>query len=205
MKVEIAETVGVLVLVTAAGINWWAVPHFTGKSYLDWYLNAGPFVALALSAISISWDEPDKNLGLISSNPLEYSGTCLQAAAIPLLAIGGHARKEQQPNGLSALDSVTYIFAMIVFVAAVIAWLLLIAPLHYFVVLVCGAPSRAAQTSTYVLFARIHNRGLDIKEGKVGENTPDGYWNASMRNKPVALTNAFGAAILYASKGLIGV
>lgn len=197
MRIPRAEIAGVGVLTIAAAINWWAVPYFTGQQYLNWYLGAGPFVALAIAVISVAWGELDKNTGLISRNPLRYSAASLHAASLPLLAIGGHARRQNQPNRLPLLDSISYIVVMLLIAGAVVAWLWLVSPLQYFVTLVCGAPARASRSSTYVLYAKVEDGKLAIEEGKLGDDAPAGYWDASMRDKPLALVSALSAGLLF--------
>ena len=62
----------------------------------------------------------DKNTDLISCNPLEYSAACLYASGLPLIAIGAHAQSKNQPNGLSVIDSVSYILVMLLIAGAVL-------------------------------------------------------------------------------------
>lgn len=87
---------------------------------------------------------------------------------------------------------------LLVFVVAIIGWLLLIAPLQYFLFLVCGAPSRIALASNYRVYARFVGWKL-IYDDKLKHTDPEpaDAWDASMRHKPVALANAFGGATLF--------
>lgn len=197
MSITKVEVVGFGILTIAASINWWLVPCFTGEQYLDWYLHTGPYVALAIAVTSVAWRELDKNTGLISLNPLEYSAACLYAAGLPLIAIGAHAQSKNQPNRLAVIDSVSYILALLLIAIAVIAWLWLVAPLQYFATIICGAPARATQSSTYMLYARIEDGKLEYEEKQLDEIAPVGYWDASMREKPLALVSALTAGLLF--------
>ncbi|MFV9616861.1 MAG: hypothetical protein ACNYZG_12955, partial [Gammaproteobacteria bacterium] len=154
-------------------------------------------VALAIVVTSVAWGEIDKNTGLISLNPLEYSAACLYAAGLPLIAIGAHAQSKNQPNRLAFIDTVSYILALLLIAIVVVAWLWLVAPLQYFMTIVCGAPARAAQSSTYMLYARIEDGKLEYEEKQPGEIAPVGYWDASMREKPLALVSALTAVLLF--------
>lgn len=89
---------------------------------------------------------------------------------------------------------------IVVFILASVAWLLLIAPLQYFLFLVCGTPSRIALRSRYRLRAvlddeTLHYRGYTEQDPPVPE--PKFGWDASLRDKRVTLANAFGAAALF--------
>ncbi len=135
---------------------------------------------------------------MISSSPLEYSAACLHAVSLPIIAIGGHVRKQNQPHGLPFLDSVLNIPAVFLMAGAALAWLWLVAPFQYFMTLVCGAPARAAQSSTYMLYARMENGILATdEETKLGANAPAGYWDASMRDTPLVLVSYLSAGLLF--------
>jgi hypothetical protein len=172
----------------------------TGLSgYIKWYLSAGVFISLAVAAFGAAWGEIDHNVGLVSANPLKYLKACSKLAGLSIFAFGGHLRKENH-DGHPLWDLLCGIPLIVVFMLASFAWLLLIAPLQYFLFLVCGAPSRIALRSRYRLRAAMKDETLyyggyteqdpALPEPKVG-------WDASMRNKPVTLANAFGAATLF--------
>ena len=61
-------------------LNYWIFREFFGLSYLLWYSNAGPFIALATAAFGAAWGGIDKNPALVSANPLTYVGACFQVA-----------------------------------------------------------------------------------------------------------------------------
>jgi hypothetical protein len=82
---------------------------------------------------------------------------------------------------------------------AIFAWLLFIVPAQYLLFLVAGSLSRIAQTSTAQTSARIQSGQVEIIESGPDDRPmpEDEWWDASLRNKPVTLASAFGAAILF--------
>lgn len=164
--------------------------------YLEWYISAGPFISLALAAFGAAWDALDNNVGLVSANPRTYIIACAKLAGLPILAFGGHLKPENH-QGMNLWDVVVGIPLILLFVVASFAWLLLVAPLQYFLFLVCGAPSRIALSSKYRLHAQLDDKILNYGEFKPHETEQKGVWDASMRHKPVTMANAFGAVVLF--------
>jgi hypothetical protein len=83
------------------------------------------------------------------------------------------------------------------FVLASFAWLVLVAPLQYFLFLVCAAPSRIVLRSNYRLYAKVDGPMFYYAEMKPDAPEPTLGWDASMRQKPVTMANGFGAAVLF--------
>lgn len=164
--------------------------------YLSWYVSAGPFIGIALVAFGAAWGALDNNVGLVSANPTTYVKACSKLAGLSLYAFGGHLQSKNH-DGLSPLDLVFGLPLIGAFVVASFAWLILIAPLQYFLFLVCGAPSRIALRSRYRLHAETEGKILKYRELPPLEPLPETGWDASMRDKPVTLANAFGAAALF--------
>lgn len=165
--------------------------------YLSWYVSAGPFIGLALVAFGAAWGALDNNAALVSAHPFTYIRACSRLAGLPIFAFGGHLRSRNH-DGLSFWDVLLGIPLIALFVVASFGWLLLIAPLQYFLFLVCGAPSRIALRSRYRLHAYVEGETLAFREMATNEPKPDTGWEASMRDKPVTLANAFGTAALFA-------
>jgi hypothetical protein len=166
------------------------------RGYLDWYISAGPFIGLAQVAFAISWQALDKNTDLVSSDPLKYIGSCFWLVGLPINAFGGHL-KAKNYHRVNPWDVIVAMPLIIMFVLAAFAWLLLIAPPQYFLFLVCGAPSRVALNSNYRLRAELADNILKFVEPKPDEPEPKTGWDASMRDKPVTMANAFGAVVLF--------
>ncbi|MBA3595912.1 MAG: hypothetical protein H0W40_00790 [Methylibium sp.] len=185
-------------LLGLAGLNAWLFAWLWDADYLRWYVQAGPLIALATAAFGAAWGRLDRQTGLVSAQPLEYLGACLQLIGLPIYVLGSHFRSEHQPGGHPLGDLLCSMVLAVALVLAALAWLLLIVPLQYFVFLVCAAPSRLALRSSARFQARLH-RGWKLELVSLREAEPiavDG-WDASMADKPVTLANAFAAALLF--------
>ena len=163
------------------------------KRYLEWYVAAGPFIGLALVAFGAAWDGLDKNVGLVSANPRTYIIACSKLAGLPMFALGGHLKSK----GHNLWDLLAGTPLIIMFIVASFAWLVLIAPLQYFLFLVCAAPSRIVLRSNYRLRAKVEGRILYYSELRPETPEPTTGWDASMRDKPVLMANAFGVFVLF--------
>jgi hypothetical protein len=93
---------------------------------------------------------------------------------------------------------------MLILVGIVIIWLVVIVPLQYFVYLICGAPARAFSHSQRQPIARLKGSQLEVKEISTNEKVPEGWWSASLSQKPVAITNLFVALFFLIVKSLMG-
>ena len=165
------------------------------KYFLE-YVSAGPFIGLAQVAFAISWQALDKNSDLVSAHPLKYVGACLKLVGLPFVAYGGHI-KVKDYNRVNPWDIIASIPLVALFVVASFAWLILIAPLQYFLFLFCGAPSRVALNSNYRLRAELDDGILNFVEPDPKVRPLTIGWDASMSDKPVTMANSFGAAVLF--------
>ncbi|MBI3014513.1 MAG: hypothetical protein HYY65_05505 [Candidatus Tectomicrobia bacterium] len=186
-----------VVLLAICFLNRWIFRELFGLDYVRWYVDAGPIIALATAAFGAAWGELDKNPSLVSANPYDFAGACLQVAGLPIDVFGAHLRSKNREVPLSALEFLAGLPLIVVFVIAAIGWLLFVVPLQYFVFLICGAPSRIAMASSIRVEARIVGRKLEMEEQPLLNLERDDWWDASMRDKPVTLTSAFSAAALF--------
>jgi len=184
-------------LVAICFLNRWIFRELFGLDYVRWYVDAGPMIALATAAFGAAWGDLDKNPSLVSANPYDFAGACLQVAGLPIDVFGAHLRSKNREVALSALDSLAGLPLIVVFVVAAMGWLLFVVPLQYFVFLICGAPSRIAMSSSVRVEARIAGGKLEIEEQPLRDPERDDWWDAGMRDKPVTLTSAFSAAALF--------
>lgn len=164
------------------------------RRYLNWYVEAGPLIGIATIAFGAAWKELDTNLGLVSANPRTYIIACSKLAGLPMFALGGHFKNTK---GMNLWDIVASIPLITMFIVASFAWLVLIAPVQYFLFLVCAAPSRIVLRSKYRLRAHIEDQILYYSELRPETPEPKTGWDASMRGKPVTMANGFGVAVLF--------
>ncbi|HEY3025866.1 MAG TPA: hypothetical protein VGJ55_06940 [Pyrinomonadaceae bacterium] len=186
-------------LISLCLIDYFVFRRLFHSNYLRWYLNAGPFIALATAAFGVAWGGLDNNVGLISANPLRYIRACKMAAGLPIYVFGGIVLSKNQPQRISLRDILFGLPLIVVFVIAAMGWLLFMAPIQYFVFLICGAPSRIVLSSNYAVYAKIDGRRLIYEDNTTADPKPEKGkgWDASMRDKPVTLANAFSGVTLF--------
>jgi hypothetical protein len=172
--------------------NHWLFARF-GGDYLAFWQRSGALIGLGTAAIGWAWGAIDRNPGLVSANPRVFTASALQLAGLPLTVFGGHLAPG---GGASTLDRVLILPAAVVYAGAVLGWLLIVAPAQYFVFLLAGAPSRVAWASRHRVHALM---GWDGRL-RIDESPPErpfaaeGWWDASMRDRPVSMAGAFAAA-----------
>ena len=186
----------------------WLAVAAAGGDYPRLWLSAGPVLGLGTAALGWAWAEIDRNAALVSADPLVYAGACLQAAGLPLLAFGGHLRREARTRPALALDLLCAAPLAALMAAGALGWLLLVAPAQYFLFLLFGAPARIALGSRSRLFARMEGGRLAAEpvvtaQGAPEPRPPEGGWDASMRDRPFALASAFMAAGLALTEAAI--
>ena len=187
----------VAALLAITALNRWIFEQVWSTDYLNWYANAGPFIALAMGAFGLAWGGLDRNPRLISAHPCEYLAATFQVAGLPMAAFGPHFRSENQAAPVPAWEILAAIPVVLALVVATLGWLVFIVPMQYFVFLVCGAPVRIAMRSSVKVEARFAGRSVLYEERPRDQPVPAGWWDASMRDRPVTLTSAFSAALLF--------
>lgn len=198
MRNAINLRLGALALLAGLVAAAWLAFSATGADYQAFWLKSGPVIGLATGAFGWAWGKMDRNAGLISANPVIYCGAAMQVAGLPLIAFGGHLRRSNHLRDLSTRDLLLTVPMAVLLALAVIGWLILIAPAQYFAFLIFGAPSRIALSSRHRVHARMQNGRLEVAEHIVVDddrpNKDDGWWDASMRDRPVTVAGAFMAA-----------
>jgi hypothetical protein len=191
---------GALVLLGGLVVLSWWIFRAAGHDYWTFWLKSGPVIGLATAAFGWAWGGLDRNPGLVSTDPLDYLGACLQVVGLPLDAFGGHLDHENHERPVAVTDTLLVIPLALVFLVAVLAWMVLIAPVQYFAFLVFGAPSRIALASRFRVYARLDGTRLHYRGGTAlapeAHRNDDGWWDASMRDRPVTVASAFMAAAL---------
>ena len=196
---------GLGILVALSFINNWIFTTWFSTTYLKWYLANGALIGLVSTIASLAWGEMNKHAGLISAHPFGYIGACLQLVGLPIYTMGMHLKSPQnQTETLSLFDRLVTIPFMFILVGVVMIWLVVIVPLQYFLFLICGAPARAFSHSPRQAIARLKGSQLEVEEINTNEKVPEGWWSASLSQKPVAITNLFVALFFLIVKSLMG-
>ena len=180
-------------------LNRWTFAKFFSLDYFHWYVNAGPFIGLATAAFGAAWGGLDQNPRLVSANPLFYLRASLLVAGLPINAFGLHLRSKSHKTPVSNWEWLAALPLILVFVVAALGWLVLVVPPQYFLFLVAGSPSRIAMASVVRVEARWVGRNIEFENRSTQDEVrkADGWWDASMRDSPVSLANAFAAAALF--------
>jgi hypothetical protein len=186
-----------LIFVVVMFADYW-IFRSLGSNYFHWYLHNGSTIALATAflALIVPLDLHDD---LISAHPLAYLVAIFDVLISwqLVLAAGLKApRLEQTPKVvLPALFDTIITIALIVVLTGVLAvWALLVVPIQYFVYLVAGAPARAIRVSPEKVWRDEGGWRIVPKETP----TPPAAFELRFADKPVSLTNAFAAGLLFA-------
>jgi len=191
-------------LLLACTINFYLFKYILGLNYFEFYLKSGVVVAFSILLLELAWKDLEKNDGLVSADPADYIGACLQLIGLPLLVIGYHLDSKTNTNIANTkriLDSIAVMVFAILATSTLFLWLIIITPAQYFVNLFCGAPSRIINSSNALIYARFTDGPklewkLLQKKDSNKFDPKDGWWDASMRHKSIKVTNAFVAATL---------
>jgi hypothetical protein len=220
---RLSELAALAVLVALVAINafWFDA---AGESYFEWFLANGSLIALLFGVVSATVDLDD-NPSLIAADPLNFAIGVVRVfleLSTSLAALFGAPRSSAalEAAGLSELQTrfrwplldivLAYAF-LAVFALAMFAWSLVVAPLQYWVNLVCGAPARTALASgrtvwrvrrserhtEYVIAPKDESElsagdARDLEEKRAGKLASE----ISFATRPVTLTAGIAAAAL---------
>ena len=174
------------VLALLVSINYWIFPRWFAISYVDWYLDMS------------------QHTGLISAHPLEYTGSYLQLVGLPVYVFGTHLRSDNASSkSRSLFDTLLSIILILTLTAIMVIWLLVVVPIQYAVYLIIGAPGRFISKSRNLPIARLRDKRLDVKEISIQEEVPEGWWHASLADKPVAITGLFSSLFFFVIKEFV--
>jgi len=204
-RIAVSFLIGFVIIVAIIALNLWLFPILFKTSYLGWYLKNGVLIGFVTTITSLVWGDINRQSGLISSHPLDYLGSCLQVAGLPLIVLGAHTRKNKVPGASGSLfDILLMIPMLLILLLLIFGWLLVIVPLQYFVYLIAGAPARVFSKSDRRVTANIKSGQVDWKEVGPSDEVPTGWWDASVSSKPVAVTNLFVAMLLFGLRLALG-
>ncbi|MBI4474991.1 MAG: hypothetical protein HY646_20155 [Acidobacteria bacterium] len=189
---------GLSLLVGLAFFDNFLFTSYLNRTYLDWYLNNGVFIGLVTSVVSMTWSDMTEMTGIISAHPFTYINACRRFIGLPIFVLGTNTRPNQEgDNPRSAFDTLMTIPFVLMLTVVMVAWFVVVAPLQYFVFLICAAPARTFARSTRRPIARMKDGKLEIAEIGKSEKIPDGWWNASLASKPVTSANMFQALFFF--------
>jgi hypothetical protein len=195
---------GLAILLALLVVDQWVFSTWFKTTHLNWYLANGALIGLVSSITSMAWGDMNKHMGLISPHPFDYIGACLQLAGLPIYTLGTHLRNNKTGHKPQALfDFILTILFLLGLVGMVIIWMVVVVPLQYFLYLVCGAPARILSQSKQQPIAQLKGAQLNINEIGSDEKVPEGWWSASINQKPIAITNLFVSMFFLIVKPLL--
>jgi hypothetical protein len=163
--------VGLVILAALAAINflWFAA---VGSNYLGWYLANGATIAFVFAVVVVAVDL-DGHPALIAADPIIFAAGMSRSSQNYWLV--RHSLRSATPRSRSRRDGAgsravalplappgprSRLPLLLIFAAAMLAWALVVAPLQYWVNLVCGAPGRMSLASWRTVWCIKHSPQL---------------------------------------------
>jgi hypothetical protein len=187
------------------------------RSYLRWFLENGVYVGLAFAIVTLAWGDLNRLTGLISAHPLEYALACAAVVEVSFHGVTAMHRPPEpgedrrltgwdgfggRPIGLGWLDNVlSALFAVVMWILG-FGWLLVFAPLQYFVTLLAGAPARQAVASPGRAWFRASGTDMHVYQVRAdggddpADEVPDDAVESGFTAKPVTFTSVLSTGLL---------
>jgi hypothetical protein len=203
--------IGLAIVSGLIGLNWWLFNVLAGENYFIWYLTNASLISIVVSFIALIWDGLEMREDLLSTHPAIYVAGCFHLMAVLYLSLSVHLREplvgtKDNETGLRFAVLIVWDSFMTILVALALlvlgfGWLLIIAPLNYFVTLITGALARRHFRGTRM-------RPIVVKEGKhititaqpVEKEIPPNAIDVSLTKKPFAVTQAITSLFLFVIK-----
>jgi peptidoglycan/LPS O-acetylase OafA/YrhL len=166
------------------------------RNYFDWYISNGSLIALAVAVVAVAV-ELDQRPSLISARPGVYLGAWVEIPGETLLSFSDLVRGVDPDPDAGPLDALITGVVAIIFAGLWLCWLVVIAPLQYFVTLLAGAPARRARASGRRTWVERRSGTTVIGTGPI-EQMPNGSQEIGLARRPVSATSTLTAALLFA-------
>lgn len=193
------------------GLDWWLF-HFMSTNYFLWYLENGTLIGIAVSFLAVVWEGLESRKDLLSAHPLRYLRGCTILLATLFHSISIYLESPEGPGGKRLRQPASFywdlilttVVLMVVMVLG-LAWLVVMAPLNYFVTIISGAVARQS-------FRGTPRRAIVIQIGKkviltaqpANEEIPPSATDVSFAVKPFAVTQAVTSLVLLIAKMIYG-
>jgi len=203
-----AALLGFGILALLIGANAWAFTTLGHTSYFLWYLKNGSTIALGASFLGLIWDGLALHEDLLSAHPLRYLRGCVGLLSVLFYAGSAHLSSPLQGTkstdlGLGSaaavlFDAIVSVVVLALIGAVVVGWLLVVAPLNYFVTLLSGVLARR-ELRGQALRAIVVPSGGGITLGTqpAQASLPENAVDVSLARKPFAVTQAITSLILW--------
>jgi hypothetical protein len=219
-RLLVSALIGLTLIIALVAIDTWLFRTVLSLDYLPWYLHSGTFISLGFAFVTLAWSDLNKIKGLVSAHPFLYISACLYLIGLPIYVFGSIMRRPQQPltpraetrSALAPWSAVwraaqalmdffdaliTIVFAGL-FTLVALAWLICVAPVQYFVYLICAAPARLMRRSRRRVISNFDEaQYFHLDEVPAEGKVPAGWLEAGFFTRPVSMTAAFAAALLW--------
>jgi len=203
-----AVLLGFGILAVLIGTNAWAFSTLGHTSYFLWYLKNGSAVALGASFLGLIWDGLALHDDLLSAHPLKYLRGCFGLISVLFHAASVHLKSPLQgtratDDGLGSavgmlFDGIVSVIVLGLIGVIVVGWLLVVAPLNYFVTLVSGVLARQELRGQAWRAIAVPNGAGTILETAPSESpVPQNAIDVSLARKPFSVTQAITSLIIW--------
>jgi hypothetical protein len=186
------------------------------ENYVRWYVENGTAVGLisGFVVLTLDLDRHPSARSLVSLNAIRYLAGWIGVLAnfqiswaVAMRAPGREQKLDQMRLSMRSRAhrialSFIVVFdmlmgAVIAFLAMIAAaiWLLVIVPFQYFVFMICGAPSRLAESSSEYAYV-VEREGIELTVADKSNPIPEDAVPIGISTRPVAVTNFFAVALL---------
>ena len=178
--------IGITVLLLLIGANHWLFERLFCVTYLQWYLGNAAVIGIGSAVFATVWGVLDDHPEVISAHPMRFAGAYFRLIALFLFALSNGLRgPSEAPN----FDSIVGMLLTAIVALVVVIGIVVVAPLQYFVFLVCGAPGRLMLRSDRRVLLREGDRTTEVQEVSDRDEIAVGWRDISFKSKPFTLTN----------------
>jgi len=153
-------------------------------NYFLWYLENGANISWSMALFALVWGDLNKFPSLISSHPAEYAGSYarLLSKFFLMQAVIAVAKPRSDPPIISnyTFDSWLTLILDTLLGILVLLWVVVIAPVQYFVFIICGAPARQIMCSQQTI-----------------EGSETNWFSEALSKKPFSVTAAYTGMALW--------
>ncbi len=183
------EIISVIVLITLVSIHQIWFMWIFKVNYLLLYVRYGTVISAALAAIALKWQNSTMKTSLISLSPLEYlAGYSFFMSDVSMM-LGDLNISSPSSNRSELWDYWITVIWSFIFLALMIVWMIVIAPINYFLTTITGAPAR---------------RRLRLSEGKISPSDQNNTDQQGLLSQDaLTITQFLNAIILFSIGWLI--
>jgi len=188
-KFDVIDSLSLFGFFCVIGFLHWMFSYIWEIEYFEWYLRNGTASSWVMSLVALTYGNLEKNPFLISSKPGEYVGghaLLFSEVFLTLAIFGAVKRKSEDELPITSywnLDQLMAIILNVAFGTLILCWLLVIAPIQYFLFIICGAPARTIICS---------QQSIDKEDLK--------WWANGISERPIAVTAGFTGMVIWILK-----